>query len=402
MHSLININYDLNFIILTSLSVKELILKRFKSSYIFLRSIRLLSNKNEKKVLKASSKKMVIKGLITSSVINKILINQNLSVTDLKLEKLLKVKGIEVDLSSFPTFNRETLDLLDESAGKSKYKGYSGVYMFIHKETNSKYVGSSNLLRRRLDYYFKGNYPLAGKFLPFLKAKGLKAFKLIIFKLDNEKFKNDDALILEQYYLLNKEEYNLNMLRVVNAGSSKGDPVYVYDLNAKVLYYHAKSRNELKRVLNVHPETSKKYRDSKMPYLNKFLLLSHPVSTIESNISTEKLKDMMQEERKQSYLLGTRRKIKVELEIIQGNKLFSSSREGESLKFDSLTLCHEYLKGLGFLFKRDSLTKYIKNGKIFSNFKAKYSEKTLPNNFKELGLVIDEYKSFASKKKKKN
>lgn len=59
-------------------------------------------------------------------------------------------------------------------------------------------------------------------------------------------FSNQDALILEQYYLLNKE-FNLNTLRVVNAGSSKGDPVYVYDLTCSTLYYHAKSNIEFKK-----------------------------------------------------------------------------------------------------------------------------------------------------------
>ena len=53
----------------------------------------------------------------------------------------------------------------------------------------------------------------AGKFLPFLKKEGLKAFKLIIFKLDTNNFSIQDALIW-----LNKE-FNWNTLRVVNAGS---------------------------------------------------------------------------------------------------------------------------------------------------------------------------------------
>ena len=89
-----------------------------------------------------------------------------------------------------------------------------------------------------MDYYFKGEFTTslfklqeAGKFLPFFKQEGLKAFKLIIFKLDTNKFSIQDALILEQYFLLNKE-FNLNTLRVVNAGSSKGEAVFVYDLTS--------------------------------------------------------------------------------------------------------------------------------------------------------------------------
>ena len=343
----------------------------------------------------------------TSLVINKILLNQNLSVTDSKLEELLKVQGVEIDLDISKPENSQ---VLSELTGKSKYKGFSGVYMFIHKNTRGsalqKYVGSSNLLRRRMDYYFKGDFPLAapqpsaplagarrvGKFLPLLYKEGLKAFKLIIFKLDSNKFSLKDALILEQYYLLNKE-FNLNTLRVVNVGSSKGDAVYVYDLTCSTLYYKAKSRIELKRVLGIHTETSKKYVDSKIPYLNKFLLLSYPIPTASiSNISVEELVNRMQKERQDMYKFGTRRSLSVELEIKEGNK-FVSSGGGYTLNFDSLASCVEYLKGLGLTIKRDTLTKYIKNEKVFHNFLCKYSKKALPENFEEVGLIMDEYKN---------
>lgn len=323
----------------------------------------------------------------TSSVINQILLNQNLSVKDSKLVELLKVKGVEMDL---PIYTPEKKKLLDYLTGKSQYKGFSGVYIFIHKNRGDKYVGSSNLLRRRMDYYFKGDFPLAGKFLPLLHQEGLEAFKLIIFKLDSSKFSNQDVLILEQYHLLNKE-FNLNTLRVVNAGSSKGDAVYVYDLTCSTLYYKAKSKIELKRVLKIHTETSKKFVDSKIPYLNNFLLLSYPIPTaLISNISVEELVSIMQKERQNTYTLGTRRSILVKLEIKEGNKFLDSW--GHTLNFDSLTSCVEYLKELGLIIKRDTLTKYIKNAKVFHHFLCKYSDKILPDNFEQVGLIIDEYK----------
>nr|AMX22278.1 GIY-YIG endonuclease [Cryphonectria parasitica] len=261
--------------------------------------------------------------------------------------------------------------------------------MFIHKNTGHKYVGSSNLLKRRMDYYFKGDFPLTGKFLPLFHKEGLKAFKLIIFKLDSNKFSSQDALILEQFHLLNKE-FNLNTLRVVNAGSSKGDPVYVYDLTCSTLYYRAKSKIELKRVLKIHTETSKKFVDSNLPYLNKFLLLSYPIPTASiSNISIEELLGLMQKERQNMYTLGTRRSIHVELEIKEGNTFVDSV--GHTLNFDSLTSCIEYLRKLGLTIKRDTLTRYIKKGKVFHNFLCKYSDKALPDNFEQVGLIIDEY-----------
>ena len=337
----------------------------------------------------------------TSAIINKIFLNQNLTVTDSKLEKLLKVQGVEFDL---PISTPENRKLFEDLTGKSTYKGFSGIYIFIHKNTGQKYVGSSNLLSRRMDYYFKGDFPLAlrsasglgcgavGKFLPLLHKDGLKAFKLIIFKLDSNIFSNQDALILEQYNLLNKE-FNLNTLKVVNAGSSKGDPVYVYDLTCSILYYHAKSSIELKRVLKIHTQTSKKYVDSKRPYLKKFLLLSYPIPTAStSNLSVDKLVDIMQKERKNMYKLGTRRSTSVELEIKEGNTFVNSDCIGQTLNFDSLTSCIEYLRELGLTIKRDTLTKYIKNPKVFHNFLCKYSDKILPDNFEEVGLIIDEYK----------
>ena len=325
-------------------------------------------------------------------VINKILLNQNLSVTQSKLVELLKVKGVEINLPVVGRSQPEDKTLLAELTGKSQYRGFFGVYIFIHKKTGKKYVGSSNLLRRRINYYFKGDFPLSGKFLPLLHKEGVRAFKLIVFKLDSTIFSYKDSLILEQYYLLNKE-FNLNTLRVVNAGSSKGDPVYVYDLTCSTLYYHAKSKIELKRVLKIHTETSKKFVDSKKPYLNKFLLLSYYIPTaLTSNIPVDKLVEVMQKERKDMYILGTRRSISVELEIKEGNAFVNSDSIGQTLNFDSLTSCIEYLRELGLTIKRATLTKYIKNEKVFHNFLCKFSDNILPDHFSEVGLIIDEYK----------
>jgi hypothetical protein len=325
----------------------------------------------------------------TFLILNEILLNQNLSITESKLVNLLKVKGVEFDL---PISTPDNIKLLGELTGKSSYKGFSGVYIFIHKNTGQKYVGSSNLLRRRMNYYFKGDFPLVGKFLPLLHKKGLNAFKLIIFKLDSNIFCHKDALFLEQYHLLNKE-FNLNTLRVINAGSSKGDPIYVYDLTYSTLYYHAKSNIDLKRVLKIHTETSKKYVDSNIPYLKKYFLLSYPILTaLTSNMSVNQLVDIMQKERQNMYTLGTRRSIPVELEIKEGNTFVNLDSIGQTLKFDSLGSCIDYLGKLGLTIKRATLTNYIKKKKVFHNFFCQYSYNNLPNNFEEVGLIIDEYK----------
>ena len=107
------------------------------------------------------------------------------------------------------------------------------------------YVGSSNLLRRRLEYYFQTETKHSGgKFLPLLYNDGISAFKPEIFKLDANQFKVSDSLILEQYMLLNKI-YDLNTLRVVNFAPPVGNTVYVYDLSCTILYYHTPFRINL-------------------------------------------------------------------------------------------------------------------------------------------------------------
>jgi len=53
---------------------------------------------------------------------------------------------------------------------------------------------------------------------------------------------------------------------------------------------------------------------------------------------------------------------------------------GQTLNFNSLTSCIEYLRKLGLNIKR---TKYIKIEKVFHNFLCKYSNKALPSNFDE-------------------
>lgn len=81
----------------------------------------------------------------TSTIINKLLLNQNLSVTAEKLKKLLDVKGVEIEIP-ITEKGRTKLSLL---TGKSAYRGFFGVYVFTDKITGFKYVGSSNLLIRR-------------------------------------------------------------------------------------------------------------------------------------------------------------------------------------------------------------------------------------------------------------
>lgn len=57
-----------------------------------------------------------------------------------------------------------------------------GIYIFTHKVSGKKYVGSSNSLARRLEQYFSPEHLFSqlnyGICLPFLKAEGIGAFTL--------------------------------------------------------------------------------------------------------------------------------------------------------------------------------------------------------------------------------
>jgi len=129
-----------------------------------------------------------------------------------------------------------------------------------------------------MDYYFKGKYPLAGKFLPYLHSEGLAAFKLKIYKLNGAMFKTVDALFLEQYHLLSNA-YELNTLKVVNVSPQYGKFVFIYDISCTILYYTSVSQISLKRKFSIHTDTSAKYTNTKIPYLGKFILLSFHIPT---------------------------------------------------------------------------------------------------------------------------
>ncbi len=287
--------------------------------------------------------------IITSLIINSILKNQNISVTPQKLEALLKIKGLEFDLS----ITKDNQTMFDNLVDKSRYSGFLEVYVFIHKATTLMYVDSSNLFKRRMEYYFQAETKHAdGKFLSLLNRNGISAFKLKIFKLDRNQFKTSDSLLLKQYMLLNKK-YDLNILRVVNFESQTSDSVYVYDLSCTILYYHASSRINLKRVLDVYPLSCNKYVDTKIPYLSSFILLSFSIDlAIPSNLSNRELLSVMNKERKALYSLGTRNKKSVIIEIKEENKLVDFESGNSSLEFNSIKNCIIYLRSLDLTIKK--------------------------------------------------
>ena len=105
---------------------------------------------------------------ITSETLNKVLANQGVSITQEELDKLKYLPGVKFDLP----LNDQTYRAFVGLVGRPNTRGLkSGVYIFTHKTTGGKYVGSSNSLSRRLDQYFNFkhiNQDNSGQLLPFV------------------------------------------------------------------------------------------------------------------------------------------------------------------------------------------------------------------------------------------
>lgn len=216
---------------------------------------------------------------ITSEVLNRLLINQQVSITQKEIEKLKAIPGVKFDL---PLTN-ETYHAFIGLVGKPKAKvsRRPGVYIFTHKETGSKYVGSSNSLSRRLVQYFSDdpyfNQKDSGLFMPFLRKEGFKAFNLEIFVMPSELSSDYYFLFLEQYYLLHKS-FDLNTQRIVNFRVNQGKSIYLYDLDGKILYYTSKSLNQIKEELGIHQVTCSKCINQGKSYLNFFKITDSPIT----------------------------------------------------------------------------------------------------------------------------
>lgn len=153
---------------------------------------------------------------ITSSLINRLLVNQNVSISQNELNILINLPKVKFTLP----FNDSTYHSFITLVGKPNTKHRkAGVYIFTHLPTGNKYVGSSNNLSRRMNQYFN-NISFnkdTGLFIPLIKKEGMQVFELEIIVIPPSLMKVDSYsfLFLEQYYLMH-ESFTLNTHRIVN------------------------------------------------------------------------------------------------------------------------------------------------------------------------------------------
>ncbi len=157
------------------------------------------------------------------------------------------------------------------------------MYIFTDKTTGAKYVGSSSQLAVRLYGYLKERHKDIGLLVPLLKGGNLSNFILEVIQPPSGELNNNydfrSEIVLEQYYLLDPS-FNLNTVRVANNPSgSNAKPLYMYNRDKTILYYHSMQQKDFIVNLNIHYVTFIKHLKNGTYYLGKYLFSREPVLT---------------------------------------------------------------------------------------------------------------------------
>lgn len=297
---------------------------------------------------------------ITSDTLNNLLVNQGVTITENQLEELKNIPGVKFDLP----LNNETYEALAGLIGKPKARRRkAGVYVFTHKPTGQKYVGSSNSLSRRIDQYFNFkhiNQKNSGLLLPLLKSEGFEKFSLEIFVMPSEFSSDYFFLFLEQYYIL-QGEFSLNTQKIVNFRVNQGNPIYLYNLKGDTLYYYSKSLNQIQDDLGIHPNTCKSCLKGNN-YLNFFKITDIRIEGANSaNLSVSELSNLISEKKKE--FLSSTYKAKFSQIIIIKN-----IETEEILEFPSILATVNYFKNNNITVDRNKIAKILNTGEVYKGY----------------------------------
>lgn len=136
---------------------------------------------------------------ITAKDVNKVLAFANIKINQATLDEILKRPRLV-----FENLDSNTVksDYFIKNIGKVRSKiKVPGIYIWTHKTTGNKYVGSSSELARRLIGYFNNHYKDTGKLISLLKSEGVSALKLEVIPL-TDSYEVHQEHCLEQYFLL--------------------------------------------------------------------------------------------------------------------------------------------------------------------------------------------------------
>lgn len=299
---------------------------------------------------------------ITVDVLNNLLKNPKVSITEAELARLKNIPSVIFNLP----LNDQTYPSFEGLIGKPNTRNIkAGVYIFTHIASGAKYVGSSNSLSRRLDQYFTFkhfNQKNSGLLIPLIKEEGFEAFNLEVFVIpeniglelngsNNLNF-NFPYLFLEQYYLLH-EKFNLNTQRIVNFRVNQGKTVYLYSLDGKILYYCGNSLHGIKGALGIHYATCTHCIKTGDSYLDFFKITTNFLGKAErTKLSLQELLELI--DRKKKEVLQKRSGIKFSKAI-----LIRKEDQEQTLEFSSITMTVKHLKSIGVFADRNQIAKYL-------------------------------------------
>lgn len=238
--------------------------------------------------------------LTTSEIVNSVLLNQNISITSKELNDLLSLPWVNFDLPITDQTYPALLGLIGKPNSK---RSKAGVYIFSHKNSGKKYVGSSNDLARRFNQYFESNALFSNKetgiLLPMLEKEQLKAFTLEVAVIPSS-FSKYSHCFLEQYFLLDNR-FNLNSHKIVNFRVNQGFKIYLYDKDCKILYYNSISLNAFCADLGIHHSSYKKYVNKYELFLGHFIISNKLVSdAVPTDLTELEVREFILKQRKSS------------------------------------------------------------------------------------------------------
>lgn len=306
---------------------------------------------------------------VTLKVMNEILAYCNISINEEIFNSLINTPSIMIKNLDI----NESKKILKDNIGSVSSKiQIPGVYIFKHKLTGDKYVGSSSQLAIRISGYLNYTHKPTGKFVPLILKDKLSNFTLEVIPLvNNYNFRSE--IVLEQYFLLDPT-FNLNTIKVANYPSgSNSKPLFMYNRDKSILYYSSTQQIDFIKNLNISHFTFTKHLKNGSYYLGKYLFTREPeLNTKIKDISILNLALQLEKDRKlfnkNKPLNSLSRSVLMCLE----NNSIKKGDSNQEMLFFSIGKCVEFLKNKGISATQVSLVKYIGTGKSYHGYIFKY------------------------------
>ena len=322
-------------------------------------------------VHKLAQEQIKSKKPVTFKVINEILAYCNISITEDLLNSLINVPSIIIK----NLLQNETKKILKDNIGLPSSKiQIPGVYIFKHKITGEKYVGSSSQLAIRLSGYLNYTHKPIGKFTPLLFKDRLSNFTLEVIPLvNNYNFRSE--IVLEQYYLLDPS-FTLNTIKVANNPSgSNAKPLFMYNRDKTILYYSSTQQIDFIKNLNISHFTFSKHLKNGSYYLGKYLFSREPILNVKvREFSMLELALQLEKDRKLFNINKPLNSLSKTVLMCLDNNTYSKEIKGDSrnMLFFSIGKCVEHLRSKGLTATQTTLVKYIGTGKSYHGYIFKY------------------------------